>query len=117
MKLNTTYQENRRESIAVNGNHFPNKSLCELDAIPKFAVSVNRWMPYIRSVNEAHVVMLYEQGILKLQEAGAILKAIEELDYEVIGVNSAKAANYVPNMCKLDVVYDTVENLINMISE
>lgn len=82
MKLNTTYQENRRESIAVNGNHFPNKSLCELDAIPKFAVSVNRWMPYIRSVNEAHVVMLYEQGILKLREAGAILKAIEELDYE-----------------------------------
>ena len=58
MKLNTTYQENRRESIAVNGNHFPNKSLCELDAIPKFAVSVNRWMPYIRSVNEAHVMNL-----------------------------------------------------------
>ena len=46
-----------------------------------------------------------------------VVAPIEELDYEVIGVNSAKAANYVPNMCKLDVVYDTVENLINMISE
>ena len=34
---------------------------------------------------------------------------------EVIGVNSAKAANYVPNMCKLDVVYDTIENLIDLI--
>lgn len=46
-----------------------------------------------------------------------VVAPIEELDYEVIGVNSAKAANYVPNMCKLDVVYDTVENLIDMISE
>ena len=31
---------------------------------------------------------------------------------EVIGVNSAKAANYVPSMCGLDVVYNDVENLI-----
>ncbi len=45
-----------------------------------------------------------------------VVSPMEELDYEVIGVNSAKAANYVPNMCKLDVVYDTVENLIDLIS-
>ncbi|RAP52365.1 MAG: hypothetical protein BZ138_03190 [Methanosphaera sp. rholeuAM270] len=45
-----------------------------------------------------------------------VVAPIEELSYEVIGVNSAKAANYVPNMCKLDVVYDTVENLIKMIT-
>ena len=45
-----------------------------------------------------------------------VVAPVEELNYEVIGVNSAKAANYVPNMCKLDVVYDTVENLINLIS-
>ena len=46
-----------------------------------------------------------------------VVAPVEELDYEVIGVNSAKAANYVPNMCKLDVVYDTVENLINLITD
>ena len=45
-----------------------------------------------------------------------VVAPVEELNYEVIGVNSAKAANYVPNMCKLDVVYDTVENLIDLIS-
>lgn len=45
-----------------------------------------------------------------------VVAPVEELDYEVLGVNSAKAANYVPNMCKLDVVYDTVENLIDMIT-
>lgn len=45
-----------------------------------------------------------------------VVAPVEELNYEVLGVNSAKAANYVPNMCKLDVVYDTVENLIDMIT-
>ncbi|RAP53748.1 MAG: hypothetical protein BZ137_05915 [Methanosphaera sp. rholeuAM130] len=44
-----------------------------------------------------------------------VVAPVEDLNYEVIGVNSAKAANYVPNMCKLDVVYDTCENLIDMI--
>ena len=46
-----------------------------------------------------------------------VVAPVEELNYDIIGVNSAKAANYVPNMGGLDVVYDTVENLIHMITE
>jgi len=46
-----------------------------------------------------------------------VVAPVEELNYEIIGVNSAKAANYVPNMGGLDVVYDTVENLIDMITK
>lgn len=46
-----------------------------------------------------------------------VVAPVEELNYNIIGVNSAKAANYVPNMGGLDVVYDTVENLIHMITE
>jgi len=41
-----------------------------------------------------------------------VVAPIEELGLQVIGVNSAKAANYVPSMCGLDVVYDSVEKLI-----
>lgn len=41
-----------------------------------------------------------------------VVAPIEQMGFEVIGVNSAKAANYVPSMCGLDVVYDDVENLI-----
>lgn len=41
-----------------------------------------------------------------------VVAPIEEMGFEVIGVNSAKAANYVPSMCGLDVVYDDVGNLI-----
>lgn len=41
-----------------------------------------------------------------------VVAPIEELDYKVVGVDSAKAANYVPNMCGLDVVYNDLKNMI-----
>ena len=41
-----------------------------------------------------------------------VVAPVEQLDYKVVGVDSAKAANYVPNMCGLDVVYNELENLI-----
>ncbi|MCQ2972375.1 MAG: aconitase X catalytic domain-containing protein [archaeon] len=44
-----------------------------------------------------------------------VVAPIEDMGFEVIGVNSAKAANYVPSMCGLDVVYDDVDNLIKFI--
>ena len=41
-----------------------------------------------------------------------VVAPVEQLDYKVVGVDSAKAANYVPNMCGLDVVYNELENLV-----
>jgi len=41
-----------------------------------------------------------------------VVAPIEDMGYEIIGVNSAKAANYVPSMCGLEVIFDEVENLI-----
>ncbi|NYB52004.1 MAG: aconitase X catalytic domain-containing protein [Methanobacteriaceae archaeon] len=41
-----------------------------------------------------------------------VVAPIEEMGFKVIGVDSAKAANYVPSMCGLDVVFDSWENLI-----
>ncbi|MBI5460086.1 aconitase X catalytic domain-containing protein [Methanobacterium sp.] len=41
-----------------------------------------------------------------------VVAPIEDMGFKVIGVNSAKAANYVPSMCGLDVVFDDWENLI-----
>ena len=42
-----------------------------------------------------------------------VVAPIEEMGFEVIGVNSAKAANYVPSMCGLDVVYGDLEDIIH----
>lgn len=41
-----------------------------------------------------------------------VVAPIEELGFEVVGVDSAKAANYVPNMCGMDVVFNDFQNLI-----
>ena len=41
-----------------------------------------------------------------------VVAPIEEMGFEVPGVNSAKAANDVPSVCGLDVVYDDIENLV-----
>ncbi len=41
-----------------------------------------------------------------------VVAPIEEMDFKVIGVDSAKAANYVPSMCGLNVVFDDWRNLI-----
>ena len=42
-----------------------------------------------------------------------VVAPIEQMGYEVIGVNSAKAANYVPSMCGLKVIYNDIENLLD----
>ena len=42
-----------------------------------------------------------------------VVAPIEELGFKVIGVDSAKAANYVPSMCGLDVVFDDLQNLLD----
>jgi predicted aconitase len=41
-----------------------------------------------------------------------VVAPIELMGYKNIGVNSAKAANYVPSMCGLNVIYNNFENLI-----
>lgn len=41
-----------------------------------------------------------------------VVAPIEDMGYEIIGVNSAKAANYVPSMCGLEVIFDRPEKLI-----
>lgn len=41
-----------------------------------------------------------------------VVAPIEDMGFKVIGVDSAKAANYVPSMCGLEVVFDDWENLI-----
>lgn len=81
MNLESQYHEKRSSVEQKNGNHYPAKVLAELDSRDGYNRSKGRWMPYLRSVNEAHVVMLKEQGIISLSDAQAILKTIESLDY------------------------------------
>lgn len=39
-------------------------------------------LPYIQAINEAHLIMLMEQGIVDENSGNVILKALGELDQE-----------------------------------
>ncbi|MDR3062755.1 MAG: aconitase X catalytic domain-containing protein [Methanobrevibacter sp.] len=61
-------------------------------------------MGYTKTINES--------GAKIYCDTCMVVAPIELMGYKTIGVNSAKAANYVPNMNGLDVVYDDYKNLI-----
>ena len=62
-------------------------------------------MGYTKQIEDAggHIVL----------DTCMVVAPIEQMGYEVIGVNSGKAANYVPSMCGLKVIFDDIENLLD----
>ena len=44
-----------------------------------------------------------------------VVSPIEEMGFKVVGVNSGKAANYLPNLCGCRVVFGSLKELIGMI--
>lgn len=99
----------------------PHASLDEIKAIAKRVtgrkLKIPLWVCTSISVKAAADRMGYTKAI---ENAGGkviidtcmVVSPIEKMGFKVIGVDSAKAANYVPSMCGLDVVYDELENLI-----
>lgn len=81
MKLATRYADIRENAENENGKKYPGIALSRLDSQPSYRRFCSRFLPYVRSVNEAHLVMLYEQNILNGADAGKIMRAIEEIDY------------------------------------
>ncbi|MGZ7135906.1 MAG: aconitase X, partial [Methanobacterium sp.] len=76
------------------------------------------WVCTSISVNAAADRMGYTDIIEKaggklVCDTCMVVAPIEELGFQIIGVDSAKAANYVPSMCGLDVIFDDLENLID----
>ena len=43
-----------------------------------------------------------------------VVSPIEEMGYKTTGVNSGKAANYLPGFCKQDVVFANINKLIEV---
>lgn len=99
----------------------PHASLEEIKSITKIIkghkLNVPLWVCTSISVKAASDRMGYTKI---LENAGGkivcdtcmVVAPIEDLGFPVVGVDSAKAANYVPTMCGLDVVYDDLEMLL-----
>ncbi len=117
-RINLSTTDEKPDLICVG---CPHASLEEIKEVAKTVVGRKLknmlWVCTSISVKAAADRMGYTKTI---EQAGGkivcdtcmVVAPIEELDYKVIGVDSAKAANYVPNMCGLDVVYNDLKNLL-----
>lgn len=115
-KLSTT---TRKPDLICVG--CPHSSLDEIKAIAeKIAgrkLSIPLWVCTSISIKAesdrvGYTKVIEDAGGKLVSDTCMVVSPIEELDFKVLGVDSAKAANYVPSMCGLDVVYDDLENLI-----
>lgn len=117
-RINLSTTDEKPDLICVG---CPHASLEEIKEVAKTVVGRKLknmlWVCTSISVKAAADRMGYTKTI---EQAGGkivcdtcmVVAPIEELDYKVIGVDSAKAANYVPNMCGLDVVFNDLKNLL-----
>jgi len=58
--------------------------------------------------------LIEDSGGLLVSDTCMVVSPVEDLGFEVIGVDSAKAANYIPGMCGVDVVFDDWKTLIKL---
>ena len=80
------------------------------------------WICTSRMVKEAANRMGFTQTI---EEAGGkvvadtcmVVSPIEDIGYKTTGVNSGKAANYLPGFCKQNVVFSRLDALIEQVTE
>ncbi|MEM2878805.1 MAG: aconitase X catalytic domain-containing protein [Candidatus Hadarchaeales archaeon] len=80
------------------------------------------WICTSRSIKEAAERMGFAQ---KIEGAGGrivadtctVVSPIEEMGFRTVGVDSGKAANYLPGFCKQRVVFGSVEELLKKVVE
>ena len=99
----------------------PHASLEEIKDVANFVkgkhISNELWICTSINVKAAanrmgYTEMIENAGGHIVQDTCMVVAPIEDMGYEIIGVNSAKAANYVPSMCGLKVIYNDFEKLL-----
>lgn len=80
MELPKTYDEARKQAFSEEGKGYPGRALVRMILEPGFNRAKNKFLPYIRAINEAHLVMLAEQDIVSPGDAARIMAALEAVD-------------------------------------
>lgn len=80
MTLSCTYTEERNRVFDEEGTKYPAKALVDMELVPGYDRTRAHLLPYIRMINEAHLVMLWEQGIVQEKDAAQIMRVIGEID-------------------------------------
>lgn len=81
MNLAKTYQEARETAFTCEGRKYPGKALVHMELEPGYERAKLKLLPHIRTVNEAHLIMLYKQGIVTKEDAAGIMKVLQNLEY------------------------------------
>jgi argininosuccinate lyase len=68
------------KSRAEEGGRFPGKTYAEVVLEPAYEQAKKELLEPMIAVHKAHLIMLYEQGLLTKQEAYAIARALRSLD-------------------------------------
>ena len=121
-ELNDTYENlnsNEKPDIVIFG--CPHASLREISSIcekikgKKLKIPI--WICTSRLMKEAADRMGYTDVLEKagghiVSDTCMVVSPIENMGYKVTGVNSGKAANYLPSFCKQKVVFANIDKLV-----
>jgi len=100
----------------------PHTSLAEIDEIANTLKDKVLKKPLWVCTSKAVKHTADEMGFTKIIEAAGgkvvadtcmVVAPIEQMGYKNTGVNSGKAANYLPGFCKQNVLFSNIENLIS----
>ena len=121
-ELNDTYENlnsNEKPDIVIFG--CPHASLREISSICKKIkgkkLKIPIWICTSRLMKEAADRMGYTDVLEKagghiVSDTCMVVSPIENMGYKVTGVNSGKAANYLPSFCKQKVVFANIDKLV-----
>lgn len=82
MNLSNNYMEERQRIFETDGEKYPAEALVNMELLPGYDRTKKHLLGHIRSINEAHLLMLEEQKIVSTQDAATIMRVIEEINYD-----------------------------------
>ncbi|MFD9627033.1 argininosuccinate lyase [Peribacillus muralis] len=93
MRLPETYHELRNKVFAEEGVKYPGRALVQMELKPGYERAKTRLLPHICTINEAHLIMLAEQGIITPEDAKRIMDVLLQIDYDAYR-NSSYSGQY-----------------------
>lgn len=81
-KFANSYQEVREEIFGREGRKYPGKALVDMELRPGYNEAKEKKIWDMLAINEAHLMMLVEQGIVSKEDGKILFNCIENMDYK-----------------------------------
>ncbi|MDY5930760.1 MAG: argininosuccinate lyase [Candidatus Ornithospirochaeta sp.] len=80
-ELAKTYNEAREDIFVREGRKYPGKALVDMELRPGYNEAKEKKIWDMLAINEAHLIMLVEQGIVSKEDGRILFECIENMDY------------------------------------